>query len=192
MKPDCDVLRAKDYDVRIVALRHCERMTVEFHYSGGGSNTGTFCHGLFRKDSWDMLGMAWWIPPTKSSAIATFPEGRWQDVLVLTRLVVRPEVPQNGESFLLGRSMKMIERDQRFKCLVTYADTWRGHTGAIYRATNWQYLGLTQPEAVWVDKDGRMVARKAGPKTRTKAEMLALDFTMLGKFSKHKFRKVIE
>jgi hypothetical protein len=70
--------------------------------------------------------------------------------------------------------------------LVTYADEWREHTGAIYRADNWGYVGKTRPERTY-QIDGRMVARKAGPKTRTHAEMLGLGATLVGSFSKHKF-----
>ena len=38
--------------------------------------------------------------------------------------------------------------------------------------------------------NGRMIARKAGPKTRTHAEMLALGAVCEGAFPKHKFRHV--
>jgi hypothetical protein len=75
--------------------------------------------------------------------------------------------------------------------LVTYADEWRGHTGAIYRADNWTYCGKTAAESVWT-LDGRMVARKAGPKTRTTAEMEAMGARLEGRFPKHKFVHIVE
>lgn len=86
--------------------------------------------------------------------------------------------------------MKMMDRE-KWPCLVTYADQWQGHTGGIYKATNWQYVGLTKPEAVYV-KDGVMTARKAGPKTRTHAEMIAMGAELKGRFAKHKFVHVVE
>jgi hypothetical protein len=176
-----------------VDLTTCQSMVRQQHYSQGGSNTGTYLHGLFQRSEPDVcLGVAWWLPPTKSSALATWPGGDWRGVMCLSRLVVDPTVPTNGASFLLGASERLIRQDARFGCLVTYADEWQGHSGAIYRATNWEYVGRTAPEAVWVTADGRMVARKAGPRTRTKAEMLDLGYTLVGRFSKHKFRKVIQ
>lgn len=81
--------------------------------------------------------------------------------------------------------MRLIDR-KRWPCLVTYADTWRGHTGAIYKATNWTEAGLTKPERTYV-VGGRMVARKAGPNTRTHKEMLELGAVCVGSFAKHKF-----
>lgn len=137
-----------------------------------------------------VAGAAWWIPPTRTAATATFPEGDWQRVLALSRFVLEPTVPKNGATFLLARSTRLIERSSEWDCLVTYADEWQGHTGTIYRAAGWEYVGLTKPERVYV-RDGVMVARKAGPTTRTHAEMLALGAECVGSFSKHKFRKVI-
>jgi hypothetical protein len=162
-------------------------MVGRLHYSGGGSNTATYRHGLFRNGDVRCYGVAWWIPPTKTAANATYPEN-WRGVLALTRLAIEPEVPTNGASFLLGRSMKLIDR-VKWPCLVTYADEMQGHTGRIYKATNWEYLGKTAKEATWF-LDGRMVARKAGPKTRTKGEMEAMGAEMVGRFSKHKFRHI--
>ena len=70
--------------------------------------------------------------------------------------------------------------------MVTYADQWRGHSGGIYKAANWQYVGLTGAEATYTIA-GRMTARKAGGNTRTHQEMLALGATFEGRFAKHKF-----
>ena len=185
-------LKASDYFVDTIPMADARRLVEKFHYSKGGSNTATFRHGLFHVDDPENpLGVAWWIPPTKSAALATYPED-WKAVLALSRLAIDPRVPTNGASFLLGRSEKLIRKDPRWKCLVTYADTWQGHTGAIYKATNWTYIGNTHPESVWVDpKSGRMVARKAGPKTRTQEQMLELGYEKLGRFSKHKFVKIL-
>ena len=66
---------------------------------------------------------------------------------------------------------------------------WRGHTGAIYKADNWTYCGKTKAERTYC-VGGRMTARKAGGKTRTHAEMLALGAELVGTFAKHKFIKI--
>ena len=191
MKPDVPVLSRADYEVRSVSHSVCLDLVERYHYAKGGSNTGVYHHGLFRKGDLNCLGVAWWLPPTKTCAIKTYPDGDWQKVISLSRLAIVPEVPQNGASFLMGQSIKRIRKDQRFECLVTYADTWRKHTGAIYKATNWEDLGLTKPQDVWVNSDGRMVSRKAGPKTRTNAQMKQLGYTCLGKFPKQKYRIIL-
>lgn len=179
------------YRVETIPLAECQEMVARFHYSGGGSNTAVFRHGLFRLGLPKPVGCAWWIPPTKNAAKATWPSN-WRAVLALHRLVVAPYVPTNGASYLIGRSIRLIRQDRRWECLVTYADESQGHAGTIYQATNWEYCGVTSSEAQWVDPEtGRFVARKAGPRTRTKAEMEELGYKMIGRFKKHKYRMVL-
>lgn len=188
MKPSCPVLRREDFFVSDCPLKDGQELVARLHYSKGGSNTRTYMHGLYRKADGELVGVAWWIPPTKSAALATHPEN-WNGVLALSRLVVADDVPQNGASFLLGASMKRVDR-LRWPVLVTYADTWQGHTGAIYKATNWAHVGRTKRERTYTI-GGRMVSRKAGPKTRTHAEMLQLGAEMVGSYSKEKFVHIV-
>lgn len=180
-------LKKDGWFVQTVPLKVVQAFIQQHHYAAGGSNTATYRHGLFKKGHDECLGVAWWIPPTKSAALATFPED-WQSVLSLSRLALHPSVPKNGASYLLGQSRKLIDK-ARWRCFVTYADEWQGHEGGIYRADNWKYVGRTKPERTYI-KNGVMTARKAGPKTRTHAEMLALGAELIGSFSKHKFVRI--
>lgn len=194
-------LRKADWTVRDITLTECRDIITRLHYARGGSNTAVYCHGLVRcDDPSTVLGCAWWLPPTKLAAIASLPERAdgtvdddysWQRVLSLSRLAVDPSVPQNACTFLLSRSVKMIRKTGRWDVLITYADDWQGHRGTIYRAAGWEYMGRTKPEATWVSASGQLVARKAGPRTRTNDEMVALGHTMVGRHGKHKFRLVI-
>jgi hypothetical protein len=191
MKPQGDCLRKSEWEVRPIDLTVAYDLVRAYHYAKSGANTATFLHGLFRCADWmNCLGVAWWIPPTKTAAIATW-RGDWRKVLSLSRLVIAPEVPKNAASFLIGESVRLIRADGRWECLVTYADEWRGHTGRIYRATNWEYMGMTAKESTFLTAGGVMVARKAGGHTRTRAEMQELGHTDVGKFAKHKFRMVV-
>lgn len=182
-----DRLRKSEWEVRPVSIDVARTLIERHHYARGASNTRTYLHGLFPVGAfWDAecKGVAWWIPPTRSAAEATHPEN-WQGVLALSRLVVAPDVPKNACSFLLARSVRLIDR-KLWPCLVTYADDWRGHTGGIYRASNWRYAGKTAEEATFTI-GGVMKSRKAGTKTRTRAEMLALGARFEGCHAKHKF-----
>lgn len=179
------LLLKENYSVRNIPLTLAQDITLQYHYAHGGSNTRVYTHGLFLKSNEsNCLGITWWIPPTRSCATCTYPEN-WQGVLSLSRLVIIPGVPFNACTFLLSKSVKMIDRN-RWPCLVTYADTWQGHTGAIYKAANWRYVGMTKPEPIFT-KDGIMRARKAGPFTRTRAQMESLGYKLIGYYPKHKF-----
>lgn len=171
--------------MRPIALAEAQRLVRTYHYAKGGSNTAVYTHGLFRKGDEAPYGVVWWLPPTRIAAESVNKED-WRKVLSLTRMVVVPRVPKNACSFLLSRSVKAIRRDGRFVSLVTYADESQGHTGGVYRASNWQYVGRTGPYQKWQDAAGRQVATLA-TKTRTKAQMVALGHVNVGSFYKHKF-----
>jgi len=145
------------------------------HYAKGCANTAVYSHGLFRAGRHEPSGAALWMPPTKIAAQSVADD--WRGVLSLSRLVVVPDAPPNAASFLLGRSMRLIESDGRYHTLLTYADTAQGHTGAIYLATNWTLVGRTKGDPVWKDVDGKQVSRKCAARTRRNDEMLALGYT---------------
>lgn len=177
------VFRKHDYRVRPCPLAAAQEMVRREHYARGSSNTAVYSHGLYFGEN--LVGCALWLPPTRVAAESVNREN-WQRVLSLSRLVVLPEVPTNGESFLIGRSIRLIRSEQKWLSLVTYADESQGHTGAIYKATNWEFIGRTGPYPRWVDASGRQVACKA-TKNRTKQQMLDLGHLQDGRYHKLKF-----
>lgn len=192
-----DKLRASDWEVHTASTPDARKkiigtaraMVEKYHYSGGASNTATDIHTLHRAGEPEVLGVAWWLPTTKVAAMSVSSD--WRRVVALTRLVIHPEVPSNAASFLLGAAMRQIRLEGRWTTLVTYADEGEGHTGAIYRATNWEYLGKTKPAVRYRHPDGTIQSKKRGPKTFSHAEMIGMGFTVEGPFAKHKFRKVL-
>jgi hypothetical protein len=182
-------LDASEYFLADVDISTARELVERDHYAKGASNTRVYTHGLFRRDAPDVpLGAAWWLPPTKVAAQTVVAD--WRHVLSLSRLVVAAEVPTNGASFLLGRSMRLVRSAGIWRDLVTYADEGQGHTGAIYLATNWEYVGTRPGDPVYIDPEsGRHVSRKSANKSRTNAEMLALGYINSGRSRKHKFVK---
>lgn len=177
--------RKEEWFVASLDLSVARSLVEQFHYARGGSNTAVYVHGLFHRQFGYVGGLVWWIPPTRVAAESVNRES-WQKVLALSRMVIIPGMPKNAASFLLSRSVKMIANEGRFVSLVTYADESQGHTGHVYRASNWRYVGRTGPYPRWLSSEGKQVATQA-TKTRTKAEMLALGHRQTGSFFKHKF-----
>lgn len=126
-----------------------------------------------------------WMPPTRVAAESVNREA-WTRVLALTRLAIHPDVATNGASLLLGGSIRKIRDGEKWVSLVTYADEFMQHSGAIYRATNWTYVGRMSANPRWEDAEGRQVSRLS-TKSRTNAQMIALGYRMVGSFAKHKF-----
>lgn len=188
-------LNKNEWIVKPIRIVTAYKLVKAYHYAASATKTGVYIHGLFKVGEEypesKCKGVAWWLPPTKNAASATYPEGDFRKVLSLTRLVVSPDVPKNACSFMLMQSIKMIDT-RSWECLVTYADTWQNHTGTIYRATNWEYMGLTKPSPVFQNEDGMMMGKKRGAVNLTTEEMNLKGFDEVGKFPKHKFRMILK
>ena len=61
------------------------------------------------------------------------------NVYELNRLWVSDEVPKNGESFLVGNTLRKLDKE----IIVSFADTAQDHVGYIYQASNFLYTGLS-------------------------------------------------
>lgn len=187
MRPENPLIKG-EWTVSTIPLAMGIALVQAHHYARGAANTAVFRHGLFHRDNpLDCRGAALWIPPAPAaaSAVSDDPNG----VLALSRLVIDEGMPTNAASFLLGRSIRLIRRDPRWHTLVTYADEGQGHHGGIYLATNWEYDATVSGHPVFVDDAGRMVSTKAGPRSRTIAEMAALGYTNRGRSPKRRFVK---
>jgi len=164
--------RRCEYVVKPIPFRVGIDLISKHHYAKGAANTAVKMIGLVRCDG-EVVGAAQFLPPTKVAAQSVAGED-WRDVLSFSRMVVLDSEPKNAESLLIGGAVHEIKKDRRWKAILTYADQAQKHTGTIYKATNFEALGVTRPECRYVDaQTGRLVAKKA-THSRTKAEMLAL------------------
>lgn len=181
-------LRKADYWVAECPMEEARTLIEAHHYSGGTSKTRVYTHGLYRRGDELVgerpVGCAWWLPPTKPAAMS-FAGEHWRGVLSLSRLVIEPDVPTNACSFLLSKSVKLIDR-MKWHTLITYADSWKNHTGAIYKAAGWKYMGDTKPGRNYV-LNGRMISIKSGAKTRSHKDMIAMGAELVGAFKKSRW-----
>ena len=67
------------------------------------------------------------------------------NVIELTRLWVDDAAPKNGESFLIGRSIRQCGKE----IVVSFADMSFGHIGTVYQASNFLYTGLSAKRTSW-------------------------------------------
>lgn len=179
--------RRKDYVFEVCdkADRVAARELIQQqHYSKSSSFMGTV---ICAKREGRVVGAASFLPPLPPAAkkhAKTDPKR----VTALSRLVVDAGEPTNVESMLIGAALKQIRKDGRYDTVLTFADLSRGHTGAIYKATNASYCGLTKPSPYWVDpKTGRRVSVKATT-SRTVAQMRALGYERHVSPGKHCFK----
>jgi hypothetical protein len=64
----------------------------------------------------------------------------------LKRLVLIDDTPKNTESWFIGKCLKYLARGRpEIKRVISYADEGAGHTGIVYRASNFEYKGTNKP-----------------------------------------------
>jgi hypothetical protein len=62
--------------------------------------------------------------------------------LELSRLVLMDEAERNSESRFIGFMLRWLKKNTDTRAIISFADPRFGHVGVIYRASNWEYLGL--------------------------------------------------
>ncbi len=80
--------------------------------------------------------------------------GRPGDVITLSRLWLSDSLGKNSESRIIGVVLRALRREGRWKVVLSYADPAAGHTGTIYRASGFVYLGLSEAESSFLLSDG--------------------------------------
>jgi len=191
MKHDGENLVKSEWEVREIPHAQAKLFIEKHHYSKGAANTSVYRHGLFKRDGNTLFGACLWMPPTAAAAKSIYPEN-FSRLLTLSRLAISPEVPRNGATFLLSRSVRAIAKGKKWEALVTYADEWQGHSGAIYAALGWEYQGKTKPSPVYVcQKTGKVRGKKSTTTNWTKEEMEGMGRKFIGNFPKHRYFKYL-
>jgi len=104
----------------------------------------TFC--LFREGNFgipEMVGVCVYTRPAGPTAGQSYYPEAPDKVLELRRLCLIDETPKNAESFFVSRSIKWLKGNTDWEFILSYADMEQGHSGVIYRASNFEYLGVT-------------------------------------------------
>jgi hypothetical protein len=106
----------------------------------------TFC--LFREGLFgipEMIGVCIYTRPAGPSAGQTYWPQAPDKVLELRRLCLIDDTPKNAESFFVGWTIRWLKKNTDWEYIISYADEEQGHSGIIYRASNFKYLGKTSP-----------------------------------------------
>lgn len=121
----------------------------------------SFSFGLIDKTTKEIMGVI--IYGTPSSAPlrkGICGEDEQYNVIELTRLWIDDSVGKNGESFLIGNTLRLVNKE----IIVSFAEIQQGHVGIVYQATNWIYTGLSAKRTNWtvdgIDKHCQTIADK--------------------------------
>ena len=128
-----------DYYIERITYKMAMEIVITFHYLHRKAPCSV-AFGLFDRTTHLCVGVVTY----GVSASSTLLKGicgveQAQNVYELTRLWVDDSVPKNGESFLIGNTIKQLDKE----IIVSYADSSQEHLGIVYQATNFIYTGLS-------------------------------------------------
>jgi hypothetical protein len=139
-------MSVKNYKVEPCTIQDIRDFIEENHYSGNVNGLRVSqCFALYDGDNliggmiYGSLGMA--------NAYKKYAD-KEEDVVELRRLACIDDTPKNTESYFIGSTIRWLKKNTNYKVIVSYADTHYGHEGVIYKASNFEHVGMTQKSKV--------------------------------------------
>lgn len=129
-----------------------------FHYSMCG-RLGKIVYGAFLED--DLIGVCKFSSVIRQEVASSLKLKCYQ-VMELDRFCIHPKFQKkNFASWFLSRCSKAIfAENPKLVGLVTFADETFGHSGTIYKASNWKFVGKTRPSYHYMDASGIPINKK--------------------------------
>lgn len=149
-----------DYYIKEIDYNTAESIVVKCHYAHRKAPY-THAFGLFSKSPNKIVGVVIYGSPASHSLCESL--CGWDErynIYELTRLYVDDGLPKNLESFLVGNTIKLLDKE----IIVSYSDTKFGHVGLIYQSTNFYYTGMSKggnTDFEEIDEDGTRLHNKS-------------------------------
>lgn len=110
-----------------------------------------------------------------------------REVLELDRFCIHPSYQKkNFASWTLSRCVNQLFSSlPNIKGIVSFADSTFGHSGVIYKASNWKFLGETKPSYHYMDSLGIPIGKKRVYDIASKFNMKEADYAEKHSLVKH-------
>lgn len=176
-------------EVKEVCRSDCENFILNIHYAKRWPSI-TYAYGLF--DNKNLIGVVTYgTPPSAPLRRGIAGDKNIQNILELNRLVLLNN-KKNEASKLISSSLKLLPKG---KIIISFADCSQGHNGCVYRASNFDYYGLSAKRTDWALRSkphlhGQTVADEfRGQPNRSKLmrEKYGEDFYLKPRPRKHRY-----
>lgn len=128
-----------EYHIKQISYQQAMEIVIEKHYLHRRCPC-SIAFGLFRNNTEEIMGVVTYGVPCSSTLLRGIcGNEQMHNIYELNRLWVNDDVPKNGESFLIGNTLKKLDKE----IIVSFADSSQGHIGYVYQSTNWLYCGLS-------------------------------------------------
>lgn len=160
-----------DVELKEPESRELKSFLDSYHYIGkdrGGKAIGAYINDL-------LVGAIVYSPPLRQNTAQQFGlcDG---DVRELSRLCIHPSYhKRNFASWLISRSLRTLTNT---KLVVAYADQTIGHSGTVYKASNFVEHHTVPPDYWYVDVDGFVMHKRTLYGKAKKMSMTEAEFAM--------------
>lgn len=127
------------YHIKEISYQQAMSIVIKKHYLHRKCPC-SIAFGLFQNDTNEVKGVVTYGVSCSSTLLRGIcGDEHMHNVYELNRLWVSDDVPKNGESYLIGNTLKKLDKE----IIVSFADSSQGHVGYVYQSTNWLYCGLS-------------------------------------------------
>jgi hypothetical protein len=142
-------MKVTDFTVELVQRNAVVGFIEKHHYSHNINGVQSYYHfGLYREGKFglpEMIGAMLYAMPSMPSTAKKYNPINPTKCFELRRLVCIDDTPKNTESYFIGQTFKWLKQNTDIEVIVSFADEEYGHSGIIYKATNFEYCGTTSP-----------------------------------------------
>tara|TARA_B100000073_G_scaffold246330_1_gene206793 strand:- start:42 stop:674 length:633 start_codon:yes stop_codon:yes gene_type:complete len=133
-------------------VEHINRKAVttfieKHHYSHNINGIQSYYHfGLYTEGNFGlpkMIGAMLYAMPSMPDTAAKYNPINPRRCMELRRLVCIDDTPKNTESYFIGKTLRWLKQNTDVEVIVSFADQHYGHSGIIYKASNFDYFGET-------------------------------------------------
>lgn len=141
-------LQLKIMKINKLTAKNCYR---KWHYLKDQDFISIYNFGAYFNNQ--IVGAISFGPPSALETIkGIFKETNQSNYFEIKRLAMDDACPKNSESRFIAISCKLLRKSTKAKAIITYADSSVNHTGIIYKASGFKYLGLTTPKKdYWIN-----------------------------------------
>ena len=144
-----NLMKVTDFTVELVQRNAVVGFIEKHHYSHNINGVQSYYHfGLFRDGKFglpEMIGAMLYAMPSMPATAKKYNPINPTKCFELRRLVCIDDTPTNTESYFIGQTFKWLKQNTDIEVIVSFADEEYGHSGIIYKATNFEYCGTTSP-----------------------------------------------
>lgn len=154
-------LEERTFEVRKLDWsKNLEAFVKEHHYTQAAAIDSRYAFGLIEADT--LLGVITFGRFVNLNSIK-----KYVGCLELNRMIILDGTPKNTASSFISRCLQWLDKNTNLYGIISYTSPSEGHTGAIYKATNFQLIGQTEKSYYYLNGRNRIHKRGVWKRART-------------------------